>query len=1064
MARIAHMADIHIRINSRHKEYREVFERVYDKLIEEEVDRIVIAGDIVHSKNRMSPELTDLTAEFFTRLAMIAPVDIIPGNHDTIISNQDRLDALSPIVELVKKDKKLHSITYFTKTGLHEIDDTDIVYGVWSVLDGDILRLKPTEKQDDKTYIGLYHAPVWGCVTDVNYSMTDDTVTPVSIFANFDIVMLGDIHKYQTFRDDETIVYPGALLQQNFGESLDKGFVIWDTEEKTHERVIVPNDYGFYTVYLDESLEIPRLSDVPPKCKMRVIAETESVSKLTLSRITTEIKAKYSPRSLTVNFKPKHVENEFGEMALSGIQDVSLLEVQQELLQKWLEAKATNAETADAVIGLDHKIYEILGNSKEAEDFTKATWSIDKLVISNFLSYGENECLNFKSKNGVIGLFGDNAVGKSCVFDAILYALFNKTTRNVKNSELINKFNKAKQCTVELDVCINGELYKIVRETKKKFRARSNEYVGVRTSVEFNRYEDDKWVNLSSTQRRKTERIIRNAVGVYDDFLTTTFLAQSEDSNLIGQKAGNLTESMITILGLDVFLRKNDIASSELRDLVSQAKNVNIAEHSTMLAELVKQKQTLLSKTKNIEAQRIATRETLDTITTSISNLQSSMNREYNVDCTHEEIVNKMIAVEAEIEIAEADVANLENAIEDIDNKCSKATKLLLSADELANAQKTAKKHTWYLDRIGQLTVELSALTTEKQTLELEIEQNKCPISEHLGTKTCALLDSIYKKKLRLSDVIDRIQAIESDIRASETGKLLSRQSPLVVETQETIRGKIASVAPVRKEHVTRCERIKSMLKTKRVEVQLLQQKRTMIEANIDIVENNQRVSTEINELVKKQHVITVELDQLDSDRLAKNSALAVCEDNLATTTSELETIKTNQKKIKIYEMYTSAMNRDGIVLSVLRQYIPIINFELNKVISNIFDFGIYFKMGESAKDIRIILNYSEGDDRPISMGSGMEKLIANVVIRSILISHSNLSKSTMLFIDEGFGVLDPENIYAIQKMFEELKIMFKNIIIITHIDAMKDLADHSILVSKDNHVSKLNTDNFISQ
>ena len=1062
MSRIAHMSDIHIRINSRHKEYREVFEKVYAMLLRENIDRIVLAGDVVHSKNRMSPELTELTAEFISRLAKIAPLDIIPGNHDTIISNRDRLDALTPIVDLARLDTSLNEINYFTTTGLHEIDGTDIVYGVWSVLDSNILRLKEIEKKKDKTYIGLYHAPVWGCVTDVNYAMTDDTITPISIFNNFDIVMLGDIHKYQTFREDSTAAYCGSLIQQNFGESLDKGFVIWDTEKKTHERIIVPNDYGFYTMYLDESLEIPALDNVQPKCKMRVIAETDHVSKLTLSRITTEIKTKYNPRSLIVNFKPKSVDDETGKLLVSGIQDVSLLEVQQSLLKQWLDVTEVKPEIVDSVIDLDYKIYEMLENSKEAEDYTKATWAIEKLTVSNFLSYGSNETIDFKSKSGIVGLFGDNAVGKSCIFDAILYALFNKTTRDVKNVDLINKFNGATNCVVELDIVINDIEYRITRETKKRFRTRSKEYVGVRTNVEFSKFEDGKWINLSSTQRRKTERIIRNAIGEYDDFLTTTLLAQHEDSDLIGQKAGNLIESMVTILGLDVFLRKNEIASTELRDLVSKSKNVNLDEHSSMLAELVKQKHKLKSNIQSIEENRISTRESLNSISEVMSSLQSSMNKQYSVNYTLDEIKNKLQLVEADIRNKETMLASYKSTIKDIDTKCKQATKLLVSAEKIEELKQTIEKHSWCVERIVEFKQELESLTLEKQSLKSEIDLNSCPISEHLGDNSCALLDSIAKKKLRLSDVLIRIKVVESDIRASETCVLVTKPSCAMLTTQNTIKEKIESVAIIRKENETLYEKTSSTLETKRVELQLLQQKQSMIITNLEIVENNQKLAKEIELLDIKQVAISDELDKLDADRLEKTSILAVCEDNFETQTKVIESITTNQKKIAVYETYISAMNRDGIVLAVLKQYIPIINFELNKAISNIFDFGIYFKMGKTAKDMRIILNYSEGDDRPISMGSGMEMLIANIVIRSILISHSNLSKSSMLFIDEGFGVLDPENIYAVQKMLEELKDLFKNIIIITHVDAMKDLADYSILVTKDDNISKLNTDSFI--
>jgi DNA repair exonuclease SbcCD ATPase subunit len=68
----------------------------------------------------------------------------------------------------------------------------------------------------------------------------------------------------------------------------------------------------------------------------------------------------------------------------------------------------------------------------------------------------------------------------------------------------------------------------------------------------------------------------------------------------------------------------------------------------------------------------------------------------------------------------------------------------------------------------------------------------------------------------------------------------------------------------------------------------------------------------------------------------------------------------------------------------------------------------------------------------------------------------SYLNKPSTWFIDEGFGVLDSNNLYAIQKFFDFAKTIFKNIVIVTHLDGMKDIADSTILVSKIEGISHL--------
>ena len=63
---ILHVADIHIRNFKRHKEYRQVFRKLYKEAKSlPKHSLIYVAGDIVHTKTDISPELVELTSEFF---------------------------------------------------------------------------------------------------------------------------------------------------------------------------------------------------------------------------------------------------------------------------------------------------------------------------------------------------------------------------------------------------------------------------------------------------------------------------------------------------------------------------------------------------------------------------------------------------------------------------------------------------------------------------------------------------------------------------------------------------------------------------------------------------------------------------------------------------------------------------------------------------------------------------------------------------------------------------------------------------------------------------------------
>ena len=114
------------------------------------------------------------------------------------------------------------------------------------------------EYGDDKTYIGLYHAPIIGATTDIGYEFTE--ATSLEHFEGCNIVMCGDIHKRQILDYKGTpIAMPSSLVQQNFGESVGKhGFLFWDIESKSFTEHDIETDYGFYQFKINslEQLEL----------------------------------------------------------------------------------------------------------------------------------------------------------------------------------------------------------------------------------------------------------------------------------------------------------------------------------------------------------------------------------------------------------------------------------------------------------------------------------------------------------------------------------------------------------------------------------------------------------------------------------------------------------------------------------------------------------------------------------------------------------------------------------------------------------------------------------------
>ena len=254
--KIYHCADLHIRLYKRHEEYKEQFEKFFSSVIEhmgenrlsrEEV-RIVIAGDVVHSKNQLTPELIDITTWFLKNCCDIADTILILGNHDFLANNLDRMDAISPIVETMGDDR----LKFLRHTGCY-LDD-NIVWCVYGHMEGSKRPEIEEAKEkygDNKTYVGLYHDPLIGLKTNIGFEFEDGQ--DISIFDGCDFVCCGDVHMYQVMNYHGTeIAMSSSLIAQDFGEHpTEHGYLIWDVEKKTHKFNELPSDYGFYTIKIN---------------------------------------------------------------------------------------------------------------------------------------------------------------------------------------------------------------------------------------------------------------------------------------------------------------------------------------------------------------------------------------------------------------------------------------------------------------------------------------------------------------------------------------------------------------------------------------------------------------------------------------------------------------------------------------------------------------------------------------------------------------------------------------------------------------------------------------------
>ena len=420
--KIFHISDIHIRTLKRHKEYQEVFDNLFLHIAQHATNQsiCVLTGDIVHSKLDMSPELINMLTKFFNGFHI--PTIVILGNHDMNLNNLYRLDAISPILDVIN-NKNIH---FVKDNGLFKFGNVVFNHMAVDVAPKDYIKGKDFNAHYK---IALHHGAVHNAKTDIGFQISNDHVT-TDLFEGHDLTLLGDIHKPAQFLNKEkTIGYPGSLIQQNHGEALDHGILVWDLPDKTSEFIEITNDYGYVTFEVENAQIKKSPHRIPAKPRVRIkFTDTDASD---IKKLIATIRKKYKVQDISIQRTANHIEsNKDGSIAIGNVRDV---EHQNNLITNFINENYpdANKKELDAIRHINRTI-----NSKlpVLESVRNVTWYPVSFEFDNMFSYGEKNKVDFSKLSDVIGLFASNASGKSSLLDAIIYTIFDKCSKTSKSN------------------------------------------------------------------------------------------------------------------------------------------------------------------------------------------------------------------------------------------------------------------------------------------------------------------------------------------------------------------------------------------------------------------------------------------------------------------------------------------------------------------------------------------------------------------------------------------------------------------------------------------------------
>ena len=718
---IYHLSDIHVKKYNNDDEYETVFKTVYNKIGRDTKNAlIVIVGDVFDSI--ITPSSVMIVKNFLYNLSALCDVVIIRGNHDQVNkSNECSCDSLS---STVYKLKTKHKIFLYNVSGIYIYKN--IVFGVTDIYDKSIYQIANNDEYKDKIKIALWHGD---CASYDNIK-AHSKIT-IKDFKSYDYVMLGHIHKFQHLDKNKTIAYSGSLIQQNYGESIDKhGFIKWNLEKGNSKFVEIPNDYGYITIRLENNVEL-KDTILPKNTRLRLIRKNCSTD--FVKSILDKIKSKTNVIEYVeqVEYEDVKPDDEITSIVNNNVEIVNDKDATEQLM-KYIDH--TGKQDEDEKKELQKIITETIKDINYKYDTDKKNIKIKNLTFNNFNVFGKDNYIDYEKMHGVINICGRNHTGKStATVYALLFAIFGKCQgdlgtkkKDVHGSEYIN--NSEKEMTTQIAINVNGHDYEIQRVCgfDGKKRETKHYYSTLKLTQD--------GIDISGKTQQNTNAIIENLVGTCNELLSQCIIDQKNPTGFLYMSDIEKKEYVCKIAKLDIYEqlqqkleskhRYNSIAITEKNKRIYQDKKCNDDKTTIIGKELTELKMQKESIQKEIE----------------------EITKEFN-DATHNKIKYELRLKETQIDGDETD--EIDNIIVKKEECEGKIEKCVTEIEKLGNEIKENR------DQIGD---------EEKiKQKNIKFENNKKKKSEQFRDKCNKLREEYVKIDKQIRDLVD-IQKEQKDV------------------------------------------------------------------------------------------------------------------------------------------------------------------------------------------------------------------------------------------------------------------------------------------------------------
>jgi len=659
-------------------------------------------------------------------------------------------------------------------------------------------------------------------------------------------------------------------------------------------------------------------------------------------------------------------------------------------------------------------------------------WFIKKIEFSNFLSFGRDNVIDFTPLTGisVIESTPKNFGGKSTSsVDLLMFLFFNSTTKTKTNAEIFNKFTDDDDVVVKGYITIDGENYVIERSLVRK-KGRSGDYT-VKAELDFYKEKEDGTTeNLTGEQRRETEEFIKSAIGTEEDFLSTILTTGYNLEELIESKPTARGQILTKFLGLESLKQKEEICKEIYSDwskkLVSNTNNIVDLEQENSNNE-----ESIVNSTNEISRLEVA----LEGFKTSLSSFEEK--RDGLLSDRNNDIDQELI---------KTNPVTLENDIKVLITKQSESK-------SQSDAIVVSEPSQYYVEtEHNELKAKINQLLMENRLGEREISEKEKHIKLLEEGKICPKCN----RPLDEVDHTDEIEETKKEIGQYQRDIQTNLTEVDLLKEQSTAFENLKTEFDTYERNKLRKERFLLEVDQRQFEIDSKKLKLERFEQNKSKLDENQKID---NAIV----VLKTQIDTANGD--IRNTNISI-ERHRGNITSLKEKIEVNNKlieKIKaeeelqgVFKIYLTVYGKNGISKTILKNMIPLINQELHRLLSDSCYFFLELNINDKNELEFLMIDSETRIVKPLNSGSGYERTISSLALRSVLTKVSSLPKPNIVVMDEVFGKIADENLEMVGEFFKKIKNYFEHIFVISHNPLIRNWSDNIIMIKKEDNVSSI--------